>query len=82
MLKSFLLSISQSLLINLAKYRDSKVKHQDRKFVYLEMPITFETKREWNAKGYKVADLATMPEGYDNPSAETEKPKSQPKGSK
>lgn len=42
----------------------------EKKYVYLEMPISFETKREWNAKGYKVADVQFMPEGYDNPAAE------------
>lgn len=35
--------------------------------VYLPMPISFEEKRKWNAKGYKVADIAFMPEDYDNP---------------
>jgi len=39
---------------------------QEKKYVYLPMPVTFEEKRAWNAKGYKVADIAFMPEGYDN----------------
>ena len=37
--------------------------------VYLPMPVTFEEKRAWNAKGYRVYDIAFMPEGYDNPAA-------------
>ena len=48
--------------------------------VYLTMPISFEQKREWNAKGFKVLDAAFAPEGYELPSEE--KPKPQPKGSK
>ena len=35
--------------------------------VYLPMPISFEEKRKWNAKGFKVAGIAFMPDGYDNP---------------
>ncbi len=35
--------------------------------VYLPMPVSFEDKRAWNKKGYKVVDAAFMPEGYDNP---------------
>ena len=45
---------------------DNKMSNQEQKYVYLPMPVTFEEKRAWNAKGYKVADIAFMPEGYDN----------------
>lgn len=47
----------------------------NRKYVYLKMPVTFEEKRAWNAKGYRVADIETMPSGYENPAeVEPEKP--------
>ena len=38
---------------------------------YLQMPVSFEEKREWNRKGYKVVDKRFDP----NP----EKPKRKPK---
>jgi hypothetical protein len=41
------------------------------KVIYLPMPVSFEEKREWNAKGYAVVDEAYKPE--DEP--EAEKPK-------
>lgn len=49
--------------------------------VYLHPPISVEVKREWNAKGYKVNEIANMPEGYDNPAkdSEPEKPKGKAK---
>lgn len=53
------------------------MQESDWKYVYLEMPVSFEVKRAWNAKGYRVADLATMPEGYENPADEKPKPKQQ-----
>lgn len=43
--------------------------------VYLTMPISFEQKREWNAKGFKVLDIALMPEGFENPVEAEDKPK-------
>ena len=43
--------------------------------VYLPMPVSFEEKREWNKKGFKVLDLALMPEGFDNPVESEDKPK-------
>ena len=44
--------------------------------VYLPMPVTFEEKRAWNAKGYRVYDIAFMPDGYENPAAvKQEEPK-------
>lgn len=49
----------------------------EKKFVYLPMPVSFEVKREWNRKGYKVADVAFMPGGYDNPADEKPKAKQQ-----
>lgn len=57
---------------------------QEKKYVYLEMPISFEEKREWNKRGFKVADKEFMPEGYENPAPEPVKPlapvKQKPKG--
>lgn len=46
--------------------------NQEKVYVYLETPITFEEKRKWNAKGYRVADIKTMPKGYNNPFAPDE----------
>jgi hypothetical protein len=40
------------------------------KVVYLPMPVSFEEKREWNAKGYAVVDETYKPE--DEPEAEPE----------
>ena len=48
--------------------------------VYLPMPISFEEKRKWNAKGFKVADIAFMPDGYDNPVEPEATKKQKPKG--
>lgn len=42
--------------------------------VYLPMPISFEEKREWNKKGFKVVDEAFKPVD-----AEPEKPKAKAK---
>lgn len=42
--------------------------------VYLPMPVSFEVKREWNAKGYRVVDAAFAPEGYKVPDEEKPKP--------
>lgn len=41
--------------------------------VYLPMPVSFEVKREWNAKGFKVVDVAFAPEGYEVPGEEKAK---------
>jgi len=40
---------------------------KEKQYVYLPMPVTFEEKREWNKKGYSVADIEFMPKGYNNP---------------
>lgn len=48
-------------------------------YCYLPLPISFETKREWNKKGYRVMDIAHMPKGYDNPAGKKEPQKANPK---
>lgn len=48
----------------------------EKKYVYLPMPVSFDVKREWNAKGYKVVDAQFMPDGYENP---TDEPKQESK---
>ena len=35
--------------------------------VYLPMPVSYEEKRDWNKKGFKVVDAAFAPEGYEPP---------------
>jgi hypothetical protein len=46
------------------------------KVVYLQPPVEFDVKREWNKKGYRVDELQNMPDGFENPSEpEAEKPK-------
>lgn len=47
----------------------------EKKYVYLAMPVEYSVKREWNKKGFKVLDLALMPEGFDNPASAEDKPK-------
>lgn len=47
----------------------------EKKYVYLVMPVEYSVKREWNKKGFKVLDLALMPEGFDNPASAEDKPK-------
>lgn len=52
------------------------------KQVYLPMPVSFEQKREWNKKGFRVLDVAFMPDDYDNPvetaATKKQKPKDPP----
>lgn len=40
--------------------------------VYLPMPVSFEVKREWNKKGYRVVDVQHAPADYVSPDAEQE----------
>ena len=43
--------------------------------VYLPMPVSFDVKREWNSKGYRVLDAAFAPEGYELPADDKTKAK-------
>lgn len=47
--------------------------------VYLPMPVSFEEKRKWNAKGFKVVDAAFAPADYAPPVEDTKK-QQKPKG--
>lgn len=47
-------------------------------YVYLPLPISFEVKREWNKKGYRVMDIANMPKGYENPADEPKQVEEKP----
>jgi hypothetical protein len=49
------------------------------KNVYLPMPVSFEVKRDWNKKGFRVLDLSFIPAGYDNPADGKPEPKKQTK---
>lgn len=40
--------------------------------VYLPMPVSFEVKREWNKKGFRVVDAQFAPTDYVTPNAEQE----------
>lgn len=40
--------------------------------IYLPMPVDAEKKRELNKAGYRVVDVAFMPDGYENPSIDGE----------
>lgn len=53
---------------------------KEKKYVYLQMPVSFEEKRKWNAKGFRVADAAFAPEGYEPPVDEDATKKQKPKG--
>lgn len=35
--------------------------------IYLPMPVELDKKRELNKAGYRVVDIAFMPDGYENP---------------
>lgn len=48
--------------------------------VYLPMPVSFEEKREWNKKGFKVVDAAFAPDGYTFPEEPAAKKQQKPKG--
>ena len=49
--------------------------------VYLPMPISFEEKREWNKKGFKVVDEAYKPADFAPVEPEPEATKKQkPRG--
>lgn len=48
--------------------------------VYLPMPVSFEEKREWNKKGFKVVDAAFAPADYELPIEEDTTKKQKPKG--
>jgi len=48
--------------------------------VYLPMPVSFEEKREWNKKGFKVVDAAFAPADYEPPIEEDTTKKQKPKG--
>ena len=52
--------------------------NQQMPYVYLPIPISFETKRNWNKKGFRVMAIANMPEGYDNPADESKEPEAKP----
>lgn len=45
---------------------------------YLEMPISRAEKQDWNARGYRVADIRFMPEDFDNDESAQEDPKGEP----
>lgn len=40
--------------------------------IYLPMPVDVEKKRELNKAGYRIVDIAFMPDGYENPVADGE----------
>lgn len=48
--------------------------------VYLPMPVSYEEKRDWNKKGFKVVDAVFAPEGYEPPVDEDATKKQKPKG--
>jgi hypothetical protein len=52
------------------------------KVVYLQPPVAFDVKREWNKKGYRVDEIQNMPEGFDNPANEAEPTEEKPKRGK
>lgn len=35
--------------------------------IYMPMPVEQDRKRELNRAGYRVVDIAFMPDGYENP---------------
>ena len=43
--------------------------------VYLPMPVSFEEKREWNKKGFKVVDEAFKPADQEPKASNKQKPK-------
>ena len=53
----------------------------EKKYVYLAIPVEYSVKREWNKKGFKVLDLALMPEGFENP-VEAEEAKKSKRGNR
>ena len=40
--------------------------------IYMPMPVSQDKKRELNKAGYRVVDVAFMPDGYENPSTDGE----------
>jgi hypothetical protein len=35
--------------------------------IYMQMPVDAGKKRELNKAGYRIVDIAFMPDGYENP---------------
>ena len=35
--------------------------------IYMQMPVELDKKRELNKAGYRIVDIAFMPDGYENP---------------
>lgn len=50
--------------------------------VYLPMPVSFEKKREWNKKGFKVVDAYFAPDDYIPPPEDGEDSNSKQKPKK
>ncbi len=45
-----------------------------KEIAYEPHPVTPERKRELNAKGFKIVDIAFAPEGYKAPQAQVQEP--------
>lgn len=45
-----------------------------KQIAYEKHPVSPERKRELNAQGYKIVDIAFAPEGYKAPKAQVQEP--------